>query len=115
MFEYLEESVDEGAIQAGHHAIQYMRQWALVDADRSGVAAEEDSSLTPAQISLVERIVGDIEDVEGLPVTQLAREKVDGYISQVSDRLQVLSRKHWQTGRQNGRALLDQLRKRFDT
>ena len=108
MFDFLTQSTVTDAFPAGHHALQFVMQWAAA-ALRSGRPASI-IDLPESQANLARRIVQEIEDREGIPVTELAPPKVDEYIRSLSNRMQEMSRQQFHVDLDKGRSLLDELR-----
>ncbi len=108
MLEFLDDAPVETAFPAGHHAIQFIRQWAA-GAARAGRRASFEG-LGPAQEGLARRIVAEIEAQEGKPAAEIPEARVEGYIMLISDRLQQLSRKNFHVDSGKGKKLLYELR-----
>ena len=108
MFEYLDTTTIENAFPAGHHAIQYIRQWASTSLHNS--ISNTTGDLTPSQAELVKRIIQEIEIVEGKPVTELSPSKVNDYVSILAERIEQLSRQKLNVNQSVGKNLLEKLR-----
>jgi hypothetical protein len=108
VFEFLDDATVDSAFPAGHHAIQLIRQWAA-GAVRAGQKGSFEG-LAPAEADLAKRIVAEIEAQAGKPAGEIPEAMVEEYIVLVSDRLQQLSRKNFQTDSGRGKSLLNKLR-----
>ena len=108
MFKYLDNATIQNAFPAGHHAIQFIRQWASISLYKGINNTTED--LTPAQAKLVNRIIQEIEMVEGKPVAELSHDKIDRYVSILAERIEQLSRQQFNVNQDLGKSLLDKLR-----
>src|SRR5271163_408592 len=109
MFEFLDTADVQQALPAGHEAIQFIRQWAR-SAVRSGMHPSFEK-LPSKQIELAKRIVKELEEREGRPVTDISEARIEEYIKLVSERLQTLARRQFPVASEvNGEALLGKLR-----
>jgi hypothetical protein len=108
MFDFLQTpSLQDGA-PAGHHAIQFIRQWAA--ASRSAGAFVSFRDLPPRQQKLARGIVREIEAREDQPVRQISRDRVDCYVRVLSEEVQAISGKQFLVDSSVGRDLLSKLR-----
>ena len=77
---------------------------------RSGIRPSFEK-LPAEQIALAKRIVKELEDREGRPVTDISEARIDEYSKLVSERLQTLARRQFPVASEvNGEALLGKLR-----
>jgi hypothetical protein len=108
MFDFLQNSTLEDGAPAGHHAIQFIRQWAAA-AFQAGTTVSFEG-LLPSQRDLAQRIVEEIEAREGRPVREIPKDRIDEYIRVLSEQVQAISRKQFGVDREKGRDLLSRLR-----
>jgi hypothetical protein len=108
VFDFLQTAKLEDGAPAGHHAIQFIRQWAA-SAFRAGTTISFEG-LLPPQRDLAQRIVGEIEAREGRPVPQISQDRIGEYIKLLSEQVQELSRKQFRVDRVKGGDLLSKLR-----
>src|SRR5262245_54246823 len=114
MFDFLDTKNVQNVVAAGHHSIQYIRQWATavgkqlpadtMPLDRTSI------DLTPGQTELAHRIIQEIESLEQKPVIELSPSKIDEYIRHLSNRIEQVAGKQLGADREKGRDLLDKLR-----
>jgi hypothetical protein len=108
VFDFFQAASLEDGAPAGHHAIQFIRQWAAA-AFRAGTTISFEG-LLPPQRDLAQRIVAEIEAREGRPVRQISQDRINEYIRVLSDQVQALSRKQFHVDPNKGRDLLGRLR-----
>ncbi len=111
MFKFLDESNVKDVFPAGHHAIQFVREWAVAALRSKSKPSMEE--LTPSQVNLVKRIIQEIELCEGIPVARLSKKKIDYYTLLISNRIQALSRQQLKLENKKGRYLLEKLRSNY--
>jgi hypothetical protein len=108
VFDFLQNATLEDGAPAGHHAIQFIRQWAAASF-RAGTTVSFEG-LLPSQRDLAQRIVAEIETREGRPVHEIPRDRIDEYIRILSEQVQAISRRQFGVDRDKGRDLLSKLR-----
>jgi hypothetical protein len=111
MLDFLARENLTDATAASHHMIQVIRQQWDAASKQPGddLATADDPSLTPAQIQLIERIAEEIEQHEGVPVTELSEPKISEYADYLSNLLEVQSRTKLKADPAKGRSLLEKL------
>ncbi len=108
MFDFLDRSRVDDVLAAGHHALQFVRQWAAA-AVRAGRSASI-TELPPIQAQLATQIVDEIEEVEGVRISDLPESKVEEYVSILADRMQSVALREFRVDKDRGRDLLEELR-----
>jgi hypothetical protein len=108
MFDFLQTASLKDGAPAGHHAIQFIRQWAVASLHAGVSTAFE--GLSPQQRALAERIVEEIEAREERPVRQIPRDRIDYYVTALSEEVQAMSRKQLGVEQGQGKDLLTRLR-----
>ena len=109
MLEFLSPASIGDATAASHHAIQVIRQWALV-APVEDYFATIGAELTPSQVKLVKQIVLDVEQHAHRPVRQLSPSQRVVYVEEISKRLLELSEQQLSLDPAKGKTLLSKLR-----
>jgi vacuolar-type H+-ATPase subunit E/Vma4 len=108
MFEFLDNATIQNAFPASHHAIQIIRkQWSFALRNQDKIITD---GLNSTQSELLNKIIKEIETVEGKPITELSLETIDKYINILVERLEQLSRQELNVNQSVGKNLLNQLR-----
>ncbi len=107
MFDFLDRSRVNDVLTAGHHALQFVRQWAAaaIHAGRSATI----TNLPPKQAELATLIVDEIEARESVRITDLPQSKVDEYVRVLSKRMHAVALREFRIDRDRGRSLLEDL------
>jgi hypothetical protein len=108
MLEFLDHLRREDTIPAGHHAIQFIRQWAAAAARAGRPASFE--GLPPYQLELSKRIVAEIEAHEGKSVLAMSQSDIEDYIRLLAQKVLDLSSRDFPADAARGARLLENLR-----